>query len=93
MLTAAAAITKDFRRSSRTENRNRQDVSRRTSERATRKLGSRDRAQMPCAYTRFSFPCLYIPDRWPIPFCPASSSKRDTFMRLELKNWTQMTVL
>ena len=56
MLTAAAAVTKDFRRSSRTENRNRQDVSRRTSERAIRKLGSRDRAQMPCAYTRFSFP-------------------------------------
>lgn len=56
MLTAAAAITKDFRRSSRTENRNRQDVSRRTSEPATRKLASRDRAQMPCAYTRFSFP-------------------------------------
>ena len=56
MLTAAAAITKDFRRSSRTENRNRQDVSHRTSERAPRKLESRDRAQMPCAYTRFSFP-------------------------------------
>ena len=53
MLTAAAAVTKDFRR---TENRNRQDVSRRTSERAPRKLESRDRAQMPCAYTRFSFP-------------------------------------
>lgn len=92
MLTAAAAITKDFRRSSRTENRNRQDVSRRTSERATRKLESRDRAQMPCAYTRFSFPLPLHPDHWSVPFCPASSSKRDIFMCGKVKNWTQMTV-
>lgn len=56
MLTAAAATQRDFRRSSRAESRIAQDVSRRTNERAPRKLGSRDRAQMPGAYTRFSFP-------------------------------------